>query len=385
MIQYGEILELLRLRFSLRLSILKNLATITYAFLRLSSGGRSGNGRLSLSAIARSLYAEGLQKSRFKRLSRFLSNRLFTPEVMIPDIVRFVFGGMGGEMFIPVVVDQTTIGGVQVLMAGILFSGRVLPIGFSCFVYEKIKRSQNILETGFLELISGSFPLGKLPVFIMDRGYGRLQLINALNIIAVPYIIRLRSNVIVWLKGKAIALSRLRYKEGRAIRYSRVLYRKDRAEVVDLIIYRGRGFKEVWYLVVPSWWDLPADEVVELYRERMQIEQGFRDWKTHLGVRGLKLKVNRDERLNRLLLSLSIAYILLLLLGISSFASKVRRRFESPRRKPRHGTVNTLSVFTLAIAMLSAIEIFDDVIKQLTEIINALKVKSALSLISAKA
>lgn len=206
-------------------------------------------------------------------------------------------------------------------------------------------------------------------------------MINALNSIRVPYAIRLRSKVIVWLKGKAIALSRLRYKEGRAIRYSRVLYRKDRAEVVDLIIYKGWGFKEAWYLVVPSWWDLPADEVVELYRERMQIEQGFRDWKTHLGVRGLKLKVNRDERLNRLLLSLSIAYILLLLLGFSSFASSVRRRFESPRRKPRHGTVNTLSVFTLAIAMLSAMEIFDDVIKQLTEIINTLKVKSALSLI----
>ncbi|MFN3740988.1 MAG: transposase [Thermodesulfovibrionales bacterium] len=218
-------------------------------------------------------------------------------------------------------------------------------------------------------------------MFIMDRGYGRIQLINALNSIGVPYIIRLRSNVIVWLKGKGIALSRLRYKEGKAIRYSRVLYRKDRAEVVDLIIYKGRGFKEAWYLVVPCWWDFQADEVVELYRERMQIEQGFRDWKTHLGVRGLKLKVNRDERLNRLLLSLSIAYILLLLLGFSSFASRVRRRFESPRRKPRHGTVNTLSVFTLAIAMLSAMEIFDDVIKQLTEIVNSLKVKSALSLI----
>ncbi|MFN3739535.1 MAG: hypothetical protein ACK4TF_02530 [Thermodesulfovibrionales bacterium] len=161
LIQYEEILELLRLRFNLRLSILKNLTAITCAFLRLSSGGRSGNGRLSLSAIARSLYTEGSQKSRFKRLSRFLANRLFTPEVMIPNIVSFVFEGIDCK-FIPVVVDQTTIGGVQVLMAGILFSGRVLPIGFSCFVYEKIKRSQNILETAFLTLISGSFPCGTL-------------------------------------------------------------------------------------------------------------------------------------------------------------------------------------------------------------------------------
>ena len=33
----------------------------------------------------------------------------------------------------------------------------------------------------------------------------------------------------------------------------------------------------------------------------MRIEQGFRDGKTHLGVRGLKLESNRAVRLGRLL------------------------------------------------------------------------------------
>ena len=33
---------------------------------------------------------------------------------------------------------------------------------------------------------------------------------------------------------------------------------------------------------------MSSDVVVALYRERMQIEQSFRDFKTHLGMRGLK-------------------------------------------------------------------------------------------------
>ena len=47
----------------------------------------------------------------------------------------------------------------------------------------------------------------------------------------------------------------------------------------------------------------------------MQIEQGFRDWKTHLGVRGLKLESNPAVRMGRLLLAFALAYICLLLLG----------------------------------------------------------------------
>lgn len=33
---------------------------------------------------------------------------------------------------------------------------------------------------------------------------------------------------------------------------------------------------------------LPINTVLRLYRERMQVEQSFRDFKTHLGLRGLR-------------------------------------------------------------------------------------------------
>jgi hypothetical protein len=54
---------------------------------------------------------------------------------------------------------------------------------------------------------------------------------------------------------------------------------------VDVVVYQERGFQEAWFLIVPpdskSW--LPIQEVVRLYRRRMQIEQCLRNWKSHLG------------------------------------------------------------------------------------------------------
>ena len=168
---YSAILDLLKIRlkkFCIRLTIVKNLALITYAFLCLSSGGRSGNGKISLSAIERNLYSDGTGKSKFKRLSRFLKNKFFKGEVIVPCLINLVIGGIQ-ERFIPVIVDQTTIGSVQVIMAGVLFSGRVIPIAFWCYLYEKIYKSQNWIETGFLRLITASFPMGYLPVFTMNE------------------------------------------------------------------------------------------------------------------------------------------------------------------------------------------------------------------------
>ena len=83
----------------------------------------------------------------------------------------------------------------------------------------------------------------------------------------------------------------------------------------------------------------------------MQVEQSFRDFKTHLGLRGLKLKVDIAPRTGRLLLGFLIAYTLAILLG--SLSESARKFFEIPRKKPRHGTSRTLSVLTLAMNLLS--------------------------------
>jgi hypothetical protein len=84
----------------------------------------------------------------------------------------------------------------------------------------------------------------------------------------------------------------------------------------------------------------------------MQVEQAFRDFKTHLGLRGLQLKVRVAERLGRLRLAFCLAYCLAVVLGDGPSGCAARPAFEIRRRRARHGTRRTLSVLSIAMLML---------------------------------
>ena len=83
--------------------------------------------------------------------------------------------------------------------------------------------------------------------------------------------------------------------------------------------------------------------------------------------------MDRAARLGRLLLAFALAYTCLALLGASDWAQTHRRRFETLRCKPRHGTRRTLSVLLLGMLLLAAWDLFDESRQQLLRIINDLK------------
>jgi hypothetical protein len=189
----------------------------------------------------------------------------------------------------------------------------------------------------------------------LDRGYARVALFIHLREEGIPFLCRAKRSVMIYLQGqtKGQTLGRFKIKPGQLLRYS-VLYHSQKKEPLDLIIYFGKGYQEPWYLLVPSETSLTAEQIVELYAKRMSIEQGFRDWKTHLGVRGLIFYGdNPAPRLTRLLLAFSLSYLLCLALGSTEEAQAVRIFVEIKRHKPRHGTTRTLSVLSIGILRLS--------------------------------
>lgn len=170
-----------------------------------------------------------------------------------------------------------------------------------------------------------------------------------------PYIVRGRKETIITYQGRRIKLGQLHAPPRKALRYQDVLYHAHRKVPVDVIVYYDPTYQEPWYLLLPVVYRklLETDLVVDLYRERMQIEQSFRDFKTHLGLRGLNLQIDIAPRMGRLLLAFCLAYILCVLLGESSLGQQARTTFELPRRTPRHGTQRTLSALSIAMLILS--------------------------------
>jgi hypothetical protein len=348
------------------------LALLTVAMLQLWRGARSGNGWLTLCAISRTMPLDEDEKARSKRLYRLLRNNSLDGTEMTPLLVRLALGA-NPRGWIPIVVDQTNVRGTQVIMAGVRVAHRVLPVAFACFEYEKIRKSQNIIENSLLLLIAACLPPGCKPIFIMDRGYARASLLKQLRTLNIPFVVRGRSNTIVRARRKRISLGRLSRRSGRASRHSNVAYQDTAQEPVDIVVFHDPSFKEPWFLLVPagSETQLPTDDVVQLYRERMHIELTFRDWKTHLGVRGLRLEVDAAPRLGRLLLALSIAYIIAVLLGAGEIAARIRAHSEVLRSTPRHGTRRRLGALSIGILALSLGRFADIVGRELERLLAA--------------
>lgn len=342
---------------SLRRSVQKNLAALTMGFIQLLGSCRSGHGKVSLAALARCLPTAGTAHAREKRLHRFLRNRRLDPKVVGDGLARMIFGQRGRGLW-PVLFDQTKAGAAEALLAGVPCAGRVLPLLVYTFEYpwkERAVASQNQLEEIFLADVETALPAGVRGVFIGDRGYGRASLLRHSRAAGRLFVIRGRAGTRVEWRGRRLKLRELTCVPGGACRYGAVAYHAEQRVRVDVVAYHDPRFREPWWLLVPpgSASVLPTRAVVALYRERMQVEQGFRDFKTHLGLRGLKLQVAIAERTGRLLLAFFLTYALAVCLGACEAIAAARPDVEIPRRRPRHGTTRTLSALSLACLVLS--------------------------------
>ena len=341
---------------SLPKPVLRNIVEIVIALVIFLRTSRGWYGRMTLQGIARCMRTEGDMRVRSKRLDRFLRNKRF-------ETSRIILGMLSltrGENFkgvLPVLIDQSAIGDVQVIAASFPYQGRAIPLAVETFEYEKMTLSQNQIEMGFFAQLQRSIGKEIRPLFVMDRGYADVKYILDFNRQEVLYIIRGCRNVRIEYndgeKMRKISLGRLRHRQGQARRYRNVIYHNKEKALVDIIVYREKGFKEPWFLIVPPWKEdiLPTEQVVEWYRLRMRIEVKFRDFKSCLGVRGLKLKVDKAEKIGRLLICIAIAYVLLIVMGDSSLARQLRKRIEVLRKRRRHGTRRTLSVLSMALFM----------------------------------
>jgi hypothetical protein len=307
-----------------------NLALLTVAMLQLWRGARS------------------------KRLARLLRNPYLIGRALTPLLVRVALGPRP-RGWVPIVLDQTWLRGTPTLLAGVRVAGRILPVAFACFAYATLRTSQNALECALLLLVTASLPAGCRPLCVLDRGYARAALLAQLRQVGIPYLVRGRRQTLVRIGTQRLALGRVPHRQGEAVRYPQVLYHATHREPVDLIICHDPAFQEPWYLLVPpgSHRPLPTARVVALYRQRMHIELTFRDWKTHLGIRGLRLEVDLAPCLERLLLALTVADTLAVLLGAGPAARRVRADCEVLRTTPRHGTRRRLSALTVGILLLS--------------------------------
>lgn len=293
----------------LRLSQAKTLADLVEAAVHV--------GRGTLSALGRSLPGPAAAKHRIKRAWRFCANdRVHVSEVM-PRVLRRLARRRTKPLL--VALDWTDIRSFHTLMAAAVMKGRAVPLLWASYTDGQLTRSRNAFEESLLRLLVTMLPGGVRVILLADRGFGRTELARTCHDLKLRYLIRIKPDVRVAHPSYTGRLDEYPIKRGMWRVLAGAEYRSDKAVSLNVVIRWKRGLParrdEPWFLMT----DLTGNAVrlTDLYGRRMAVEELFRDGKD--GRYGLGLgqtQVTTTARLDRLILILALAIILLTGLGL---------------------------------------------------------------------
>ena len=294
---------------SLRLSQAKTLAALVASAMRVE--------RVSLANLGRRML--GSAKHQIKRCWRFCNNDRVEPA----DAMRGVVGRLVKRRKKPLLValDWVDVRGYQTLVAAAVLKGRSVPLCWaSCegHTYSGHK-SRNAFEESLLLVLRSMVPRRVEVIVLADRGFGRCALAAFLRRQGFSYLIRIQPKVTVKLKGFHGKLLDYPVFKGTARVLKGVAYRADGAVEQNVVVRWRTGLPprrdECWFLMT----DLKgtAHQLCALYGRRMTIEQLFRDHKSKRNGWSLRdTQLKTPQRLDRLLLVLALAYLLLCGIGL---------------------------------------------------------------------
>lgn len=293
----------------LRLSQAKTLADLVEAAVHI--------GRGTLSAIGRCLPGPSAAKHKIKRVWRFCDNdRVHVSEVM-PQVIRRLTRKRKKPLL--VALDWTEVRSFHTLMAAAVMKGRAVPLLWHSYTDGQLTRSQNSFEESLLRLLVTMLPGGVKVILLADRGFGRTELAKTGADLKLRYLIRIKPEVRVTHPSYTGRLDEYPIKKGMWRVLSDAQYRSDQAVRLNVVIRWKRGLPpkrdEPWFLMSNLAGN--AVQLTDLYARRMAVEELFRDSKD--GRYGLGLgqtQVSQVTRLDRLILIVALALILLIGLGL---------------------------------------------------------------------
>lgn len=281
-----------------------------------------------LSDIARAM--NGHEAGNYKSIQRFLDT--CDPEALLLRLYRedapFVIGDPT-EMprpqakrteYVGTLTDGATLG-YWLLILATPYHGRAIPCGFVDYSSRTIaqdatSRNQHHLAAfAKLKELIGDKPL------VLDREFSYLELLENLLHEGIHFIIRLKVGP-KFCDGTGHPVN-LSLQKGETRPLNKVFYR---GKVFVNVIGRWKdGFSEPMWIMT----DLDAEQGLELYLQRMKIEETFRDLKSLLHFD--KLMNKRRKWMEKMVALVLLAYSLALILG-----EAVREALFPPNTRKHH-------------------------------------------------
>ena len=309
---------------TLRRSQQKTLGVLVEAAVRVH--------HVTLAALGRRMRGPARAKHRIKRVDRFLGNDRVEPAEAMAGVARRLLRKRSKPVV--VLLDWVDIRQFMVLVAAVSLRGRALPLVWAAYEKWEFFRSQNALEEGLVAALRVVLGPTRRAVVVADRGFGRVSFARHLRQHGFHYVLRVKGKVWIDCPGYWGRLDRLGLQPGQQRRETSVLYGKQHRFATTLALRWEPGTREPWLLMTDLGCGL--DAVMSLYRQRMRIEELFRDQKNVRNGWALRqTQIRRKERLERLLLVLAVAYVVLFACGLLMASRRDGRDWSSSRKVGR--------------------------------------------------
>ncbi len=332
--------------------------------------------KLSVTGLGRAIKSEAYEKHNIKRADRLIGNPMLNQER--PIIYRAMVSLLIGQNHPAVILvdwsDLSDNGKLHLLRASLAVGGRALTL------YEESHTKQYQgnakVHVRFLRRLAELLPKGCRPIIITDAGF-RVPWFKAVQAMGWDFVGRVAGHTLItpyaeedWIRVEKlfeIATGRVKYlghidlvkrnpidchayllkkkKQGR-IKKNKFGYRSTTKHSEE----NAHRERTPWLIVTSlTGGAKQAKRVINLYRTRMQIEEGFRDIKNpRWGFSLNEARSTMTYRYENLLLIGSLATLAVWLIGKVAELNQWHRRYQANTVKNR----NVLSTFFLGLQVL---------------------------------
>ena len=313
---------------------------------------------LSLTAIGRQLDGDTVMKHRIKKVDRLLSNRHLYNEVtsIYKGLSDYVLKYINQNKCIPLIVDlcyMKDTHSVQMLSAELALKGRSLPIYRDVFEQNQLKNR----ASDFIARLSTCIPDGREVLIIMDAGFGD-DWFDAIAAQGWHWLVRARGKKFIKLSEQddwQDARELYSLASSHAKQYTNAYITKQHPRACRVVIkgptstknsrkkpkklpgnYNSangnykRLSKEPWVLVTNLPSHYTTTQIINAYKKRMQIEESFRDVKSHqFGLSARYIRTVSIYRWAIAMLLAAIVQVTLWLIGVIGHHQGLQAYFQA--------------------------------------------------------
>ena len=286
-----------------------NLARHLFTLAALISG-IIGSKSSQLPTIAAKVADSRKPESRVKTFTRWIQNSKIDYETYFMPYAELLLTCLCQQTLV-IVFDSSLVGrNCLTLMACVVYKNRALPL---CWITQP-GTTGHFAEAIHLELVEQLkqlIPENATVVFLGDGEFDGSELVKTITGYNWYFVCRTSKNRILYENGEAFHFQDVSVDRDDYFRIPNVRF-ADLELTFDAVVWWNKQYKEPIYLITNI--EL-AQEVMYWYKKRFRIETMFSDKKSR-GFNIHKSHISEPERINKLLIATSLAYIFIIYFGI---------------------------------------------------------------------